>query len=135
MQTNHPHSNSTCSNNIQTWTNKIVFCFRPLSGKLALLNILSNLAVIHEEFPHFQLKEPTANCINTNIAIVEIRLIHFSFYCTYQPRHLTRVSQLYVKWCGTKERSVRANWATRLWITPLPSKINVKKIKNVKIRF
>ena len=33
------------------------------------------------------------------------------FYCTYRPRHLTWVSQLYIKWFGIKdkERSVRAN--------------------------
>ena len=66
---------------------------------------------------------------------IHIRLIHYSFYCTYQPRHLTRVSQLYVKWFGTKERSVRANWATRLLVTPLPSKINTKKIENEKVCF
>ena len=66
---------------------------------------------------------------------MDIRLIHYSFYCTYQPRHLTWVSQLYVKWFGTKERSVRVNWATRLWITPLPSKINAKKIENEKVCF
>ena len=63
------------------------------------------------------------------------RLIHYSFYCTYRPRHLTWVSQLYVKWFGIKERSVRATWATRLWVTPLPSKINAKKIENEQVCF
>ena len=38
-----------------------------------------------------------------------IRLIHYSFYCTYQPRHLTWVSQVCEKWVDIKESSVRAN--------------------------
>ena len=53
----------------------------------------------------------------------------------YGPRHLIWLSQTYEKWVVIKERPVRANWATRLWVTPLPSKINVKKVENVKVCF
>ena len=48
---------------------------------------------------------------------------------------LTWVSQTYEKWVDIKERPVRAHWATRLWVTPLPSKINVKKMEIVKVCF
>ena len=39
---------------------------------------------------------------------IHIRLIHYSFYCTYQPRHFICVSQVCEKWVDIKERSVRA---------------------------
>ena len=64
-----------------------------------------------------------------------IRLIWYTTSGRYQPRHLIWVSQTYEKWIDIKERPVRAHWATRLWVTPLPSKINVKKVENVKVCF
>ena len=63
------------------------------------------------------------------------RVIWYTLYRKYGPRHLIWLSQTYEKWVDIKERPVRAHWAKLLWVTPLPCKINVKNFENVKVCF